>query len=407
MEYATSTWKGRALMNINLKETLSAKLIYLANLFAGTLLFFSSSTSCLAAIILHGNQVINTPTTYTNVTLDLTDGRFTINAGGSLTIQNSTIDSTISPSNPFFVQMNNGGLNLQNNDVNVKVSGISQNSDTKALYNLINITNGTLNVTNNAFQIDTPFTVGLLGTLGTAATSGYVFNNNSINNFHGGIYLLNSNNAQVNENEFTNVSFSNIYNTGNLSNFSGNIFSFPGNLTLGNAFDIVNSDGLTISNNVIASGSNYGISIVGGSNLFIENNKITDGKSYAIIIQTPASTEISKSKYLSQLMPKKKIRLVSNNNIVISNNYISQNKYGLTGGIIDQLIVTNNIFIQRFTDTSVRQYWTNNDNLLPAVTNLTWIDNTYKEAFTQDISGDNTPSLQFVNFPAHGGVFIN
>jgi hypothetical protein len=45
--------------------------------------------------------------------------------------------------------------------------------------------------------------------------------------------------------------------------------------------------------------------------------------------------------------------------------------------------------------------------LLPSVTNLTWLNNTYKEAFTQDISGDNTPSLQFVNFPAHGGVFIN
>lgn len=393
-------------MKMNLRKNSGTKPVYLTNFFAGALLLLSGNTSCLAAIVLHGNQIINAPTTYNNVTLDLTDGRFTVNTGGALNIQNSIIDITISPGNPFLVQMNNGSINLNNNKVNVKVTGISQNPNIKALYELIAIQQGGVTVTNNAFAIDTAFTVGLLETQG-GPTSGYKINNNSINSFHGGVYLVNSNNAEVNENEFMNVSFSNIFNTGNLSKFNGNIFSFPGNLQLGNAFDIVNSDGLTISNNVIASGSNYGISITGGSNLFIENNKITDGKSYAIVINTPAPAEINKNKYLSQLVPMKKIKLASNNNILISNNYIAQNKYGLTGGVIDRLIVTNNTFIQRFTDSSIRQYWTNNDNLLPSVDNLTWLDNQYKEAFTQDISGDNAASLQFVDYPAHGGVFIN
>jgi hypothetical protein len=64
------------------------------------------------------------------------------------------------------------------------------------------------------------------------------------------------------------------------------------------------------------------------------------------------------------------------------------------------------MFIQRFTDTSLRQFWTNNDNILPNVNSLTWVDNLYKEAFTQVNGGDNTSSLTFVTFPAHGGVYI-
>ncbi len=393
-------------MDIKIKDISHSMRSKWIKLISAALLWLVSVTSAFAAIVLHGNQVISAPTTYNGVDLDLTDGRFTINTGGTLNIQNSTIAITISAANPFLAQLNNGAFNLKNSTVNVKVSGISQNPDIKALYQLIRVQQGNLNLSDNHFVIDTPFTVGLLDTQGVA-TSGFKIIHNTVDYFHGGLYLLNSNSAEVVDNMFSFVSFYNIYNLGNLSQIKNNIFSFPGNLKLGNAIDVVNSDSLTISNNIITSGSNYGLSITGGQNLFIENNKITDNKSYGIIIRTPALTEISKDAYLSTLIPVKAIKLISNNNILISNNYIAQNKYGLKGGVIDRLIVTNNIFIQRFNATSIRQYWTNNDNLLPAVNNLTWIDNFYKEAFTQEIDGNNAPSLQFVTFPAHGGVYIN
>jgi len=391
---------------MKVKGRFSLKITHLVSYMVSILAYLCFQTYCFAAVVLHGNQVINTATTYNNTDLDLTDGRFTINTGGTLTIQNSTITMTISPTNPFLIQMNDGNLNFNNNKVIVKVSNIAQTPNTDALYRLINVTKGGVNITTNTFNIDTPYTVGLFLTQNNV-TSGYKINQNIINNFHGGIYLMNSNNAEVNGNEFTNVSFSNIFYSGNLSKFMRNIFSFPGNLQLGNAIDIVNSEGLTISHNVITSGSNYGISIIGGNKIFIEHNKITDGKSYAIIILTPESSLIRNNKYLSQLLPGKKQKFNQNSNISITNNYIAQNKYGLTSGAINTLIVTKNTFIQRFKDTSTRQYWTNNDNLLAGVVNLIWNDNIYKEAFTQDISGDNTPSLQFVNFPSHGGVFIN
>ncbi len=392
-------------MNHPLRGQVRIRMACLKECLFGTMLFFVGNTVCLADIVLHGNQVITTPTSYNHQTLDLTDGRFTVNPGGSLDIENSTINITISSGNPYFVLLNSGQLTLKNNAVNVKAGSITPNPSVQAAYQLMTISNGQVNIATNTFSIDTPFTVGLLSTQ-TTLTSGFQITGNTINSFHGGLYLSNSNNAEVDGNVFSNVSYANIFNMGNLNNFNHNLFSFPGNLNQGDAIDIVNSNGVTIAGNIIASGSNYGISVMGGQNLFIENNKITDGLSYGIIIQTPSMAELRKNKSLSQLLAGRKFKLTVNSNIVITNNYIAQNKYGLTGGVIDKLIVTNNMFIQRFTDSSIRQYWTNNDNLLPSVTNLTWLDNQYKEAFTQDNAGDNTPSLQFVTFPAHGGVFI-
>lgn len=374
--------------------------------FLGIVAFLAGNTACFATIAIHGNQIITTPTTYSNTDLDLTDGRFTINSGGSLTIQNSTINGTISSSNPFFVSVNGGSVNLTNNTVSVKASGITPDSSNRAQNQVIQVQQGNVNMVQNNFSVDTSFTVGLLATQ-SVATTDFKIDNNTISNFHGGLYLINSNNAEVNDNTFKNVSYSNIFNMGNLSKFNRNLISFPGNLTLGNAFDIINSDGVTIADNIIASGSNYGIFVMGGQNLFISNNKITDGLSYAIFIQTPSLLEASKNIYLSHLLASKKIRAGMNNNIVITNNYLAQNRFGLSGGMVNNLIVTDNTFIQHFTDSSTRQYWTNNDILLPSVTNLTWINNLYKEAFTQDNDGDNSPALQFVSFPAHGGVFIS
>lgn len=370
------------------------------------LLLFGFQTTAFADIILHGNQNINSPVTYDNETLNLTDGRFTVNPGGALSITNSTVNITISPANPFFVSLMSGSVKLMNTKVNVKTSGIPQNGDVKAAYKFFDVTQGAVSLDNNSFKINNPYTVSFFETKGTVTNTGYKINDNIIANFHGGLYLNNINEAEVNNNYFTNVSFANIFNSGDLSKFTNNIMSFPGNFKTGNAFDIINADGITISNNMINSGVNYGISITGGTNIFIDNNQITDCKSYAIYINTPTLKTMQKNQYLSALMPAFK-KLQENTNIVISNNYLAQNKYGLAAGDVNTLIVTNNIFIQKFSDTSIRQFWTNNDNLLPTVDNLIWSDNVYKEAFTQENGGDNTPALQFVSFPAHGGVVID
>ena len=375
------------------------------NLFISVILLIFSTSSFASSIVISGNHIINTPTVYQNVVLDMTNGRFTINTGGSLLIENSEINTTISSGNPYAVLLTNGTLTLKNNVVNVMTSGITPNPNIKAPYQLIQVKQGNVNIDGNSLLINLAYTVAFFETQ-NLATSGFSIKNNTIKNFHGGIYLNNSENARVSDNTFENVSLSNIFNMGDSNKFKRNLFSFPGNLVLGNAFDIIHSSEINISDNVIASGSNYGIYINGGKNILIDNNKISDGSSYAIFIDTPSLTATVKNKYLAQILPKKMGSMSANYNIQITNNYIAQNRYGLTAGEVDHLTVLNNIFIQRFVDNSTRKYWTNNDNLLPIATNLTWVDNLYKEAFTQEVPGDNSNTLQFVPFPAHGGVFL-
>lgn len=374
------------------------------SLLVGLLFCIGSHASFADDIIITGNQIIDRPMEYSNVVLDMTNGRFTIKPGGSLTIQNSTINTKISASNPFAIWLVKGKLSLKKNVVNVMSSGVTPNSNVKAAYPLIEVQEGDVSINGNTFTDDTAFTVSFLETQ-NLATNDVSIVNNFIKNFHGGVYLVNSDSATINDNTFENVSFSNVFYSGNTSKIKRNLFSFPGNLVSGNAMDIVNASGVNIVDNIISSGSNYGIYINGGQNLFIDNNKISDGASYAIFIDTP-KLAATKDKYLSQLLPKHLTNLTSNYNIQITNNYLAQNRYGLISGKMDSLTVINNIFIQRFIDNSTRKYWTNNEILLPLVTNLTWVDNLYKEAFTQEVPGDNTNTLQFVPFPKSGGVFL-
>jgi len=375
---------------------------YLAALF---LLLLSQCSFAANPIVITGNQIITTPTTYNNAVLDLSNGRFTINAGGSLTIQNSTVNVTISPTNPSFVTVNSGSLTLKNNTVTTTVNGITPNPYMMSIYPLMQIQQGSVDIETNNLIVTTPYVVSLLST-GTTTTTGLHISNNTIKNFHGGIYLMNSNSAIIDDNNFSNVSFANIFNAGSLNEIKRNIFTFPGNLMYGDAIDVVNAAGGNISENIISSGSGYGIMIMGGKNLFIENNKITDGVTHAIFIQTPNSVYIKSSKILSQVLKHYKAPLIANRNIVIANNYLALNRYGIAGGEVDKLIVTDNMFIQRFSDSSIRQYWTNNDVLLPLASNVTWLNNLYKEAFTQEVPGDNSASLQFVTYPEHGGVYL-
>ncbi len=358
-------------------------------------------------IKVNGNQIITKSMTYKNVKLDMTHGSFTIKNNAVIDIENSTVDVTISPSNPFYIYLTSGSVTLKNNVFNVVSSGIIQNPNIQSPYKLIQVDKGDVTITDNTFTIDTPYTVALFTTNIKYLTNGFQIQGNKIKNFHGGIYLANSNNAEIDNNVFTNVSFSNIFNNGNINNYHGNAFIFPGNLKLGNAFDIVNSDTVNLVDNIISSGSNYGIFILGSKNILLDNNKITDGLSYGIFIQTPTFSSIKNDKYLSNLLPKQKLNFYANDTITITNNIIAQNRYGLAGGVISNLTVEKNTFIQRFADSKTRQFWTNNHILLPSVTNLIWQNNLYKEAFTQEVPGNNNLSLQFVYFPPNGGVSLS
>jgi len=373
-----------------------------------SVILYFISPWCFADIVISGNQIVTTPISFTNATLDLSHGQFTIQGSGSLTISNCTVKTTISPTNPYFVLLQSGSLNLTNNIVNVTTQGITPNPNTLSGFNLIRAQQGGVLINGNQFVTTTAYTLGFFSTQGSQVTNGFNISNNTIRTFHGGIYLLNSNQAIINNNIFSNVSFSNILNSGdNLNTLTNNIITFPGNLATGDAVDVINSQNITINNNVISSSSNYGIFIAGGQNININANNITDGLSYGIYIETPSLHKEAKNTHLSQLLMTKTTTFLSNNNITINNNYIAQNRYGLAGGVVNALTVTNNFFLQQFANSTTRQFWTNNANLLPNATNLTWVNNTYKEAFTQDNAGSNKLALQYVVFPTTGGVVIH
>ncbi len=364
-----------------------------------------SNVGFAAVIDLHGNQVINKSVKYKNAVLNLSDSRFTVSNGATLEIENSTINITISKENPYFINLKNSILILRNNRVNVSTTSALNNEHTKPEFQLINIQRGSFNIESNNFisySQDAPLFLEI------TEADGHTLNilNNKITAFQDGIYLFNSSHVIVIGNTFESVASTNIFNIGDSNTIQRNIFILPGNLKSGNAIEIVNSSGLDISDNIIAGAANYGIYLGGCQNSFIYNNKISDGASFAIYIGK--SSIAAKYKYLenSTLRMNDNDQIHENRYITIRHNYISQNKYGLAGGPVDHLTVANNIFIQRFANSALRQYWTDNTILLSMTTNLFWTDNLYKEAFTQEVPGNNQGTFQFITFPQNGGVVL-
>ena len=77
-------------------------------------------------------------------------------------------------------------------------------------------------------------------------------------------------------------------------------------------------------------------------------------------------------KYITSLIGPKRDYSVVNGNITITNNYISQNRYGFAADNVDGLKVRNNVFIQRFNDKQTRKFWTNNDILIQNTKRINW-----------------------------------
>lgn len=368
-----------------------------------TLLVSAGALSQAYGITINTNQIISTPTSYKNVTLDMNAG-FIIVPGGSLDIEDSVINVHASPTNPFFTYMTAGDLTLKDNTVVVTVSSITSDPSAEAQHQLIKVDHGDLLIQHNNFSVNQPFTLGFFTTNPTFATSGFSIKENVIKNFHGGIYLLNSYANKIEENTFTRVSHANILNMGDSSKFSHNIFNFPGNLSAGTAFDIVNSSNIRLNNNIIASSTGPGIHVMGGKDITMTRNKITDCMGFGIAIEAVTPLTIKKNAYLVNAGITFGDSSHKNHRITITRNYISQNRFGLTAEGVSDLTVTNNAFLQKFEDNVTRKFWTNNEHLLSDVTDLVWTGNVYKEAYTQVVPGDNELAKQFVVFPATGGV---
>lgn len=119
--------------------------------------------------------------------------------------------------------------------------------------------------------------------------------------------------------------------------------------------------------------------------MIVKNNRILDGDNFVISISGLPS--------------------FSSGDIEIIGNYFALNHYGITGYEFASVLVKKNIFIQKFSDSATRKYWTDTNNTLNDPYNeVTWEDNVYKEAFSQEVPGDNTNALQFVVYPKNGVV---
>ncbi|MDX1901435.1 MAG: right-handed parallel beta-helix repeat-containing protein [Gammaproteobacteria bacterium] len=355
-------------------------------------------------IVIHGRVFIDKPTTYNNVTLDLSHGSFVITNGAVLHVENSIIQGTLSSNNPFLIYGLAGRLEFINNRVHVAVDGVSPQPDIPAQYNAFRTRQAEVIFSGNTFFVGTPFAVGLFAT-DKLATSKIKIINNSIQNFHGGILLSHSQNAQIIHNQFYKVSSGNIFIVNNQHAIvNHNTILFPGNGHVGDGVDIVNSNDVVLASNYIFSGSCYGVLILASSHISIQHNNISSGITYGIHINTAMENLEYPYAYLKRAIENENFVSIDNNHIIIQNNYIAQNRYGLSASYVDDLIVTNNLFIQSFSDRFQRKFWTNNNTLLKNITHLTWLHNTYKEAFTQYVKGDNANALKYFDFPRNGGV---
>jgi parallel beta-helix repeat protein len=377
-------------------------LILAKGLMLGALL--AANSAFADSLIITGQRIIDKSVTYQNANLDLSHGSLLVTNKAVLTIVNSNITGTLTPTNPNLIDVQSGGLVLQNDQMTVTTQGLKAVPGGPSLYNAMHFIQGTLTLTGNQFTIDQPYMAGLFLT-DRQPTTNFVINHNLIRNFHGGFFLTNTSNAKISYNKFTNVSLSNIFTESGKSNtYSDNIILYSGN----NGFDVIDSDGITLYNNYVSLSSCYSIFILRSQNVTIDHNKIIGGITYAIYAAPTIGLNGLFDIHLKRLIrkPLHDASAYKNSNLTITANYLAQNRYGISTISVDGLTVQNNIFVQRFNDSLSRKFWTNNDILLKSTIGISWTGNWYKEAFTQDPNGSNAQSSQLVVFPTSGGVSL-
>lgn len=358
------------------------------------------------AVVIAQDTLVSAPITYTDTVVDLTNGNFIVTPTGSLTIQNSTIIGTITKSNPYLINVDSGALTLDHNTVSINGSSITPHPHVQSLEYLIKIKGGNITITNNKFNINALYTAGLILTDPQSTLQNVTVQGNTIKNFHGVVYLYNVVDFSVTNNRFETTSYGNIVIIdGDQGLIADNTMLFSGVLAEGNGIDIVDSQNVTVSNNLLFNINCYGIVVISSSNIVFSRNNIASGVTYALYL---ADGHIFKKNYLVDLMKFYGIKTFqANTYIKIDGNAFSQNRYGIIAANCDNIQVTNNYFSQRFTDSATRKFWTDNRVLLRGVTHLVWTDNVYKEAFTQVNGGDNTLTKSLVPFPETGGVVLS
>lgn len=359
-------------------------------------------TNISYALIIGPDTIISSDTIYNSMPLDFSAGNIIIKNNAKLTINNCNIVGNIGPANPTLIQIQSGKLEMNNDDVKLSAVGIIPHPQDQSLEYFIRLNIGSVSLNNNSFWIDQQFSAGLFLSEIALPHNDFVFSHNTFTNFHCVLYLLNVNNANINHNIFKLNSYGHIVLTGTNSNIDHNFIYFSGLNQVGNAIDIVDSDTVSITENVIFTPTCHGIYVIAGHHLLIDGNSITGGITYAMNIISDLRP-LSKDAYALKMIKK---RLVDNSSdIIISNNFMGQNRYGIQADGVNNLTIINNYFTQRFLDAVTRKFWTDNNLLLQNITNLIWMDNFYKEAFTQENGGDNS-NTQFVIFPQSGGVVI-
>ncbi len=356
-------------------------------------------------VVIEPNTIISEPKIYNNVILEMTNGSFIVNNKATLRIQNCTIKGTLSKNNPALITLEDGNLYLENNKGKIKSVGVLDHPTTQSLYHVIQVSRGLVDMENNHFSVNNPFKVGLLITSASIPTTDYKIINNTFEKFHGVLYLLNSNNSLIQNNAFVTDTYGNIVTIGRKINILNNSIYFSGNNHLGNAIDVIDSDTVTISQNRLITPTCHGIYVLNSQNVVVDSNYVTGGITYAMTVLSNPET-LDPMEYISKIIGSYKIKNGLSNNITITNNYMAQNRYGIAATEINTLNVQNNTFVQRFTDQASRTFWTDNNILIKDVTGLVWTNNLYKEAYTQDIDGNNTKSNAFVPFPVSGGVTL-
>lgn len=352
--------------------------------------------------------VIDTPTTYKNTTINLAEQSFHITNDATLDIEDCIITGIISPNNPNLFTLTTGNVILKNNTLSIMTYGLNPDPIHVSLYHVFSISQGNITLDHNHFNIDQPYVVSVLYS-GHNMANKIVILNNYFEKFHGGLFISDSQNPVVENNTFISVSGSNIYlNNANQAAIENNTLLFAGRNNVGDAIDVFDSTDTKITKNYIGNDSCYSIYISNCTNLSIDQNKIVGGITYGISLSTSLSTSAN-SNYLALLNntfhPNNTTR-TGNFNISITNNYLVQNRFGLTATNTSGLTVSNNYFIQHFSNASDRQFWTNNNYLITNTTNMIWTNNLYKEAYSQANSDDNSLSNQYVIFPKSGGVIL-
>lgn len=348
--------------------------------------------------IIEGNVV------YTDTTVDLTKGSIIIKNGGKLTIKNSDIIGTLSEEHSFLIKVQNGSLVLSNNNINVDAPSIAPHDQSQSLQNAILLEHAALVMHDNIIMMHDSFRAGLVISDSQILTNNLVIKNNYIEGFHGALYLLNSDNLLVQDNVLKQNSYGNIVISGKGDRIIGNKIYLAGRDRLGNSIDLLGASNVLIDNNLLFMPTCHGIYSILSNDVVVQNNDIIGGITYAMTFLS--KVELTSDTYMVKFInPDLLSEMGNSNNIIVVNNYMAQNRYGIQASDIVDLDIQNNFFSQRFGDAIQRLFWTDNQNLLKNIMGLSWKNNLYKESFTQDNAGSNA-STNVVPFPEIGGVHL-